>query len=377
MIYLDNAATTYPKSEAVYATMDYTNRNLAVNSGRGTYKVAEQASRIIAETKQMLLDLFSANGIADVVFTPSVTHAINQVLRGLNITSDTVIYLSPYEHNAVARTVVALQKEHDCRIAFIPIKEDLSIDLAQMEYNFSILPPDIVVINAISNVTGYMLPLEQICDAAKVYNAITIIDAAQAAGLIPLNLQTLAANIICFAGHKTLGGPFGIGGFVIRKSLALALRPVFTGGTGSDSLNTGMPVSSPAKFEAASPNIIAVSGLRAALLENDPAEHFLVLKSLTDYLIQSLSTIPKVRILGYLEDNIGIISFVVDGYESGDVGKILDEEYDIAVRTGYHCAPFIHCHLNDADYAGTVRIGLGRYTTKEDINTLASALRTL
>lgn len=377
MIYLDNAATTYPKHEAVYSAMDDANRRLSVNAGRGSYNAAREASSLIEETRSQILTLFHAKDIADAVFTPSVTHAINQVLRGYQLGPDSVVYITPYEHNAVARTIADLQKSTGCRVEFIPLKEDLTIDLDQSEYAFSVLPPDLVVMNAVSNVTGYILPIKELCSLAKEYNCMTMIDSAQAAGLIPIDLQNLQADIICFAGHKTLEGPFGIGGFVIRRSATDLIAPVFTGGTGSNSLNTDMPVSMPGRYEASSPNIVAIAGLHAALEYCIIDEHYKTLHDLSQYLINGLNTVQKVNILGLTEDNIGIVSFVVDGYSSGDVGVILNDEFDIAVRTGYHCAPYIHEFLHDTDSVGTIRVGLGRFNTEQDIDALISALKTL
>ena len=377
MIYLDNAATTYPKHEAVYSAMDDANRRLSVNAGRGSYDAAREASSLIEETRIQILNLFHAKDIADAVFTPSVTHAINQVLRGFPLGSDSVVYITPYEHNAVARTVSDLQKSTGCRVEFIPLKDDLTIDLDQSEYAFSMLPPDLVVMNAVSNVTGYILPIKELCALAKEYSCMTVIDSAQAAGLIPIELQNLQADIICFAGHKTLEGPFGIGGFVIRKSASAMIAPVFTGGTGSNSLNTDMPESMPGRYEASSQNIVAIAGLHAALEQCNIDEHYKILQDLSQYLINGLISVPKVNILGLTENNIGIVSFVVDGYSSGDVGVILNDEFDIAVRTGYHCAPYIHDYLHDRESDGTIRVGLGRFNTIRDIDALIKALHTL
>lgn len=377
MIYLDNAATTYPKHEAVYSAMDDANRRLSVNAGRGSYDAAREASSLIEETRSQILNLFHAKDIADAVFTPSVTHAINQVLRGFPLGADSVVYITPYEHNAVARTIADLQNSTGCRVEFIPLKEDLTIDLDQSEYAFSMVPPDLVVMNAMSNVTGYILPIKELCALAKEYSCMTVIDSAQAAGLIPIDLQKLQADIICFAGHKTLEGPFGIGGFVIRKSATAMIAPVFTGGTGSNSLNTDMPESMPGRYEASSQNIVAIAGLHAALELCNIDEHYKTLHDLSQYLINGLNSVQKVNILGLTENNIGIISFVVDGYSSGDVGVILNDEFDIAVRTGYHCAPYIHEFLHDKDSNGSIRVGLGRFNTEQDIDTLISALKTL
>ena len=377
MIYLDNAATTYPKYEAVYSAMDDANRRLSVNAGRGSYDAAKEASTLIEETRNQILTLFHAKDIADAVFTPSVTHAINQVLRGYQLGPDSVVYITPYEHNAVARTIADLQKSTGCRVEFIPLEEDLTIDLDQTEYAFSMVPPDLVVMNALSNVTGYILPIKELCDLAKEYSCMTVVDSAQAAGLIPVDLRSLQADVVCFAGHKTLEGPFGIGGFVIRKSSESLIAPVFTGGTGSNSLNTDMPESMPGRYEASSQNIVAIAGLHAALEQCNIDDHYKIMQDLSQYLINGLNSVPKVNILGMTENNIGIVSFVVDGYSSGDVGVILNDEFDIAVRTGYHCAPYIHDFLHDRESDGTIRVGLGRFNTIRDIDALIKALHTL
>lgn len=258
MIYLDNAATSFPRPESVYAAMDHANRNFSVNAGRGGYKVAREASELIQNTKLEIAKLFHCNGLADVVFTPSITQAMNQIINGLNINHNTVIYISPYEHNAVARTVEAVRIKTGCEVCFLPLDEaSLEIDLSKMKYLFHEKKPDVVISTVISNVTGYRLPVEKIFEEAKTYEALTIADAAQAAGLIKIEYALFHADILAFAGHKTLCGPFGIGGFVIRKGLALS--HVLTGGTGSDSLNLKMPEESPGRYEAGSENIVAIA----------------------------------------------------------------------------------------------------------------------
>ena len=377
MIYLDNAATTFPKPEFVYSEMDRINRSLAVNAGRGSYKAAKEAAQIIDETKQLLLKLFHAQGIADIILTPSITHAINQILGGLAYDGSATVYISPYEHNAVARTLNMLQEKYRFDIEFIPLDDDLKIDLKKTEYQFTQKAPSIVIINKISNVTGYILPAEQVFHIAKKYGAVTIMDAAQAAGLVDIDMTSNDADIICFAGHKTLYGPFGIGGFALKHGIELQVS--FAGGTGSNSLNLKMPDRSPARYEAASQNILAVAGLHAALSVVDQKQHLQHSVEMTDYLLTKLSSLTNIKLMGTYSDGstLGIVSFVVDGYTSDDIGNILDDEFDIAVRTGYHCAPYIHEYLKDKDYAGTVRIGTGLFTTKEDVDRLIEALETL
>ena len=377
MIYLDNAATTFPKPERVYTALETANRELSFNAGRGSYKAARAASAIIDDTKNRLLSLFHATGYADIVFTPSVTHALNQVLNGLDLTGNSVIYVSPYEHNAVARTVYQLSVNFGASVKMLPLTKDLQIDLEKAKYQFSINSPSVVILNALSNVTGYILPVAEIFLMAKEYGAITVLDAAQAAGLIDLDMPALNADVLCFAGHKTLMGPFGIGGFLIKHGITL--KKVLTGGTGSASLTLDMPEEAPGRYEASSTNVVAIAGLNASLKGLDINEHRKTLRELTEYLLEALNGIPSVNLMGTFDTDktLGIVSFVVEGYQSDEVGIILDDEYDIAVRTGYHCAPYIHDYLGDKPYHGPIRSGIGQYNTKEDIDALISAIKSL
>ena len=377
MIYLDNAATTFPKPERVYTALETANRELSFNAGRGSYKAARAASAIIDDTKNRLLSLFHATGYADIVFTPSVTHALNQVLNGLDLTGNSVIYVSPYEHNAVARTVYQLSVNSGASVKMLPLTKDLQIDLEKAKYQFSINSPSVVILNALSNVTGYILPVAEIFLMAKEYGAIPVLDAAQAAGLIDLDMPALNADVLCFAGHKTLMGPFGIGGFLIKHGITL--KKVLTGGTGSASLTLDMPEEAPGRYEASSTNVVAIAGLNASLKGLDINEHRKTLRELTEYLLEALNSIPSVNLMGTFDTDktLGIVSFVVEGYQSDEVGIILDDEYDIAVRTGYHCAPYIHDYLGDKPYHGTIRIGIGQFNTKEDIDALISAIKSL
>ncbi len=375
MIYLDNAATSFPKSESVYQEMDRVNRTLSVNSGRGSYKAAKEANEIIVSTREKLLELFDAKGIADVILTPSITHAINQVLYGLELKSDSIVYLTPYEHNAVARCMELLRQKHGFTVKLLPLQKNLQIDLDKTQYEFSVNPPTLLIMNAVSNVTGYVLPIQQLSEMAKQYNGLVMIDTAQAAGLIDINMRKLQADIICFAGHKSLGGPFGVGGFLLRNGIELS--KYFAGGTGSNSLKLDMPDDAPGRYEASSPNIIAIAGLLAALKEVNVEKHYKRVLELTEYTKEKLKKIPQIRLLGDTSNQVGIVSFVVLGYNSNDIGEILDNEFDIAVRTGYHCCPYIHDFLGDKEYGGIIRVGIGMSTTEGEIISLLQAMGTL
>lgn len=376
MIYLDNAATTFPKPEIVYDIMDMWNRKKAVNAGRGGYKLAREASSMIADTKNIIRSLVGADITVPVVFSPSITVAMNQIVNGLNFKKNSVIYVSPYEHNAVARTLKLLSLRQELVIKELPLdKNTLEIDIERMKYEFSKEKPDAVFTTHISNVTGYILPIKDIFDEAKKYDAITVLDTAQSLGLVEVNINKIQADIIAFAGHKTLYGPLGIGGFI--NASRIELKPFIVGGTGSDSLNLDMPTTAEGKYESASSNIIAIAGLNAAIKNINQDNILANEKELTKYLICKLKNIKGIEIFSQEESEkqVGIVSFMVKNMNSDDVGTILDEDFDIAVRTGYHCAPYIHKYLKDMDKLGTVRVGLGQFNTKNDIDSLIDALK--
>ncbi len=377
MIYLDNAATTYPKPEAVYQKMDWANRSIAVNAGRGSYKVAQEASNLIEDTRKKLIEVVHGIGVEAVALTPSATISLNVILNGLAFSNGDVVYVSPYEHNAVARTLHRISREKGIRVEELPLKENLEIDLEKTKYEFMKDKPKCVCCTHVSNVTGYISPVEEIFLMAKEYGAITVMDAAQSFGLVDIDVRICKADFIVFAGHKTLYGPLGAAGFVDNSTINLI--PFIVGGTGSESLKLDMPQTKPGKYEAASKNVVAIAGLHEALSILNQKENFETEKKLTEYAVERLKTLKEVIL--YMpkksENHIGVISFNVKNYKSEDIGIILDEDFDIAVRTGYHCAPYVHKYLEDEKYLGTVRIGLGRFNTKEDIDQLVDAISKL
>lgn len=375
MVYLDNAATTFPKPEIVYEAMDKMNREGAVNAGRGSYKLAQNASKLIEETKELIRRLIHVDLSAAVIFSPSVTVAMNQIVNGLRLRDKAVVYLSPYEHNAVARSVHELARKKKFMVKEIPINSDLEIDLEKMKYEFVKDKPEAVFCTHVSNVTGYILPVKEIFEESKKYDCVNVLDSAQSMGLVDIRADLLQADIVAFTGHKTLYGPLGIGGFVNVSGIPLDV--FISGGTGSDSLNLEMPNGGESRYEAASCNIVAVAGLNAALKNINMELYMKHEKELSDYLIDKLSSMKEIKM--YLPSNqlqhVGIISFTVEGFNSEDIGIILDEDFDIAVRTGYHCAPFIHKYLKDTGALGTVRVGFGQFSTMDDIDRLVMGLK--
>lgn len=232
--YFDNAATTYPKPECVYQAMDSFSRSCGVSLGRGQHKLSSKASYIADETRQLLLQLFHCEN-KEVVFTNTATEALNIILNGINIPKGVNIYISPFEHNAVTRTLNHLQSITEFNIIELNVNKDGFVyDMKAIEKQFESANPYSVIISHASNVIGTIAPIENIFLLAKKYNAITIADMCQTAGLIDTDISSNIYDCIVFAGHKTLYGPLGISGFIGRN--VSMLSPLIYGGTGIESV---------------------------------------------------------------------------------------------------------------------------------------------
>lgn len=384
MIYLDNAATTYPKPEEVYEKMDMLTREMSVNAGRGSYELARKATDVINGTRAKLADFFGAEDVNDVVFASSATEAANRVLLGYDFKENMTVYVSPYEHNAVMRTLEAVRKKTGIQIKLLATDNKGYLDIEEIEYQFMCDEPDFVCINMASNVTGYILPFEKIAHMAKEYEAVVFADAAQAAGNIKINLKETDIDILIFAGHKSLYGLFGVGGFVTNSRIFerdKKLNPVIFGGNGEVSLNLDLPETGISKYEVGSLNVPAIGALKYGIdsIETDFNEIRQHEDKMFRYLLEKIEKLDGIIIFQKpekeeeFENHIAVISAAFEKYASDDAGTILDGEYNIAVRTGYHCAPLVHDVIGSKKYGGTIRISIGRYTTKEDIDRLVSA----
>lgn len=377
MIYLDNAATTFPKPECVYEALDRYHRTAAVNAGRGAYRASRDATKMIRDVKRTLVEMVKGRNKANVVFTPSATIAANQIIGGFQWSSDMTAYVSPYEHNAILRPLEMLRKRVGFRIEQLPLAEDLSIDLARTEAMFEQDPPAFVCATAVSNVTGYILPAAEIFTLAKKHRAFTLLDAAQSFGLQEIRIEDTKADAIVFAGHKSLYATFGIAGYFLRYGAEL--DEYLAGGNGVKSLELGMPGYAPERYEVGSMDTPAVAALQAALSWLDPKELRESEYQLMTRLIDGLKKIPSIHLYRAPDPRrqSNVLSFSLEGVESAIVGAVLDRDYDIAVRTGYHCAGLIHEHLKDAESRGTIRVSIGAFNTEEDIDALLSALRAM
>ena len=384
MIYLDNAATTFPKPECVYEACDAFARTGAVNAGRGAYKAARSATAMIRDVKVQLISLIDARDQAEVALAPSVTVALNQVIGGLPWSEGSVAYVSPYEHNAVLRPLELVRERVGIRIEELPLAPDLAIDLDACERAFAELPPDFVCVSAVSNVTGYVLPAREVFVRAKDANprAFALLDAAQAMGLVRLRFAQLRADAVTFAGHKTLYAPFGVGGVALKNGVELA--EMLAGGNGIRSEDPRMPRTMPEKLECGSADTVAIAGLAASLGWLRGRDLWAHERELMAYLLPQLAQVEGVTLYrAPLEDEdglgrqAGVVSFNLAGFRANEVAAILDKQADIAVRAGHHCAGRVHRHLRDREHDGTVRVSVGAFTTRDDIDALLATLRSI
>ncbi|MGN1399300.1 MAG: aminotransferase class V-fold PLP-dependent enzyme [Erysipelotrichaceae bacterium] len=372
MIYLDNAATTYPKPETVYLALDKANRN-AFNAGRGEYKESTEAFELIEDTRKKVAGFVGESGDR-VVFTSSATESLNMIINGIDLSDNDYVYVSPFEHNAVIRPLKNLQKSINFEIIILPFDQKTWEPLIDEIYNMFVLKkPKAVFISHISNVTGYIVPYEEIFKMSTKYNSINVLDCAQSYGII--NPSVTDTNYVIFAGHKSLYASFGIAGFLKLKDDNLKITKA--GGTGSNSLNPNMPNIMPYKYEAGSPNIVAIAALNEScswLLETDVESKE---KIIYNFMVSKLREISNIDI--YLPSGraFGVVSFNVHGYMADDVAAILNEEFDICVRSGYHCAPYVHDFIGSRAYNGTIRVSIGAFTTKEDVLQLINAVKDL
>ncbi len=378
MIYLDNAATTFPKPDCVYDKVNTVQRTIAVNVGRGSYSAAADAMRVVDETRQLMASFVGAAGPASVVFTPSATIAANEIILGLEWDSFKNIYVTPFEHNAIARPLFGKCQEHGIDIQMIPFDPQThELDMEELGRLFAMNPPDYVFLNHVSNVTGTIIPIEKIAKVSKDYGAVVVVDGSQSIGLIPVDISKMDIDYLVFAGHKNLYASWGIGGFICNSSYKL--KPTLSGGTGSDSLNLSMPDSAPYGFEFASPNIIAIASLNASLkwLEQETLEAISHHKNkLMQRLVEKLKDCDvQLYLPTDMANHTSVLSLNIPEYEADEVGVILNEDFDIAVRTGYHCAPYIHEFLKTVECKGTVRVSLGYFNTEDDVDALVDAIK--
>lgn len=374
MAYFDNAATTYPKPECVYEYMDKFYRESGGSAGRGQYALAQTAGNLISETRALIQDLLHCPA-KQVVFTPTATIALNIIIQGIVKAGAKNIYISPFEHNAVTRTLHAYENEGIIKVHQLNIDGNLNYNLEKIRYQFDSVKPDAVIVSHASNIIGLIAPVEDIFACAKKYDALTVADMAQSAGLVDCNVGMESFDFAVFAGHKTLYGPTGISGFVMKPEIKLPA--VIYGGTGFESANQDMPESIPERFEMGTINIVGIAGLNAALkwIQKKTIEKIYQKEEANRRtLLALLEKYEFIKVVGCIEDRkyVGIVSCLLDGISSDSAGSIFNEQ-GISVRTGLHCAPLAHEFINTFP-AGTVRFSVNYFTNEEDFEQLQGTL---
>ena len=414
-IYLDNAATSFPKPEEVpRAVYDYMTK-LGTNVNRGGYATAYDAETVVFECRELIGALFHAPDYKNVVFTRNITESLNVVLKGLLRSGDHVI-VSSMEHNAVMRPIRQLEKK-GINFTRVQCESDGSL---KPEKLLSCLRPDTkaVVMTHASNVFGTMLPIQEVGAFCKENGLIFILDSAQTAGVFPIDMEKMHIDILCFTGHKGLLGPQGIGGFILRDELVLKIEPLISGGTGSLSNVETVPEFMPDRFEAGTPNLPGIFGLHAALnwlrklgeadllkgenlKENSAVQevfgktpfsveqcfsaalekirkHELQLTAEFLKMLDPLEKEGKLKIIGKKDTEMrtGVVSIQTLTRELSDTAFQLDTRYGIMTRVGLHCAPSAHKTMGTYP-TGTIRFSFGFANTDQEVKIAADALREL
>lgn len=376
-IYLDNAATSYPKpKEVADAVYDFMVNN-GTSSGRGSYKKAMQSDRIVYECRKLIGKLFNFDDPKKVVFTSNITDSLNIAIRGILKENDHVI-TSSLEHNAVWRCLKTLEKERNIKIDTVECSKD-GITNSEDIKKYIKEDTKLIVFTQASNVLGTIQPIREIGKIARENNITFLVDAAQSAGAMNVDVKADNIDILAFTGHKSLLGPMGTGGLVINTDIDI--KPMKAGGTGGDSAYEYQPDYYPNHLEAGTSNVSGIAGLREAVkfLNREGVENIHNKeKAITKYALEKLQTVKDIEIYGPKDSEkiLGVISFNIKDKRPEDVGLILDQKYDIMLRAGLHCAPTAH-EVIGTKQRGTLRIGIGYFNEKEDIDKLVYALNNL
>lgn len=389
MIYLDNAATTWPKHRELFEQMVSRYMEIGVSPGRGSYDHAILAADCINDARKNIARFFNAPADGQVVFTANATDALNQVLFGLLQEGNRVI-TTRLEHNSVLRPLYHLQQTKGVRADLVSFDKQGFIHPENLrkaldEALVKDEPIDLVVCNHVSNVLGTVQPITELGAICEEYGVPLLVDCSQSAGHVPVNMQKSKASAIVFTGHKSLYGPTGIGGLILHPNLEISSTRF--GGTGVDSRSLIHTQALPYKLEAGTHNLMGIIGLSLAidnLREKNVAQLHKEECGLARRLYQGLKKITGVSLYGgtafqsndHVGDDhqIGLFSATVRGISSEDLSAILDADFDIAVRAGLHCAPLVHEELGTGEL-GTIRFSLGQYTTETEIEQTIEAMK--
>ena len=379
-IYLDQASTSFPKAPGVaQAMVDYQTMN-GVNVNRGCYSSAYSAEEVIYETRQLLAELFHFSKCKNVIFTPNVTTSLNFILKGFLKPGDHIL-VSAMEHNAVMRPVVQLAS---LGISFdrIPCRTDGSMILEKVEELIRPETKAIVTLHA-SNVCGTRMPLDALGEICQRHQLYFVVDSAQTAGIVPINMDKMHIDALAFTGHKGLRGPQGTGGFLVSQELAEQMEPLISGGTGSVSHTEDIPDFMPDRFESGTPNLPGIYGLHEALLYLKTHSLQAINEkelSLTGYFLEQLQALDDtgrhIRIIGKkdLTNRNAVVSIQTPEIDMSQVAWQLDNEYGVMTRVGLHCAPNAHKPLGTYP-AGTIRFSFGPENTKNELDFAIQGLK--
>ncbi|MBN1426267.1 aminotransferase class V-fold PLP-dependent enzyme [Candidatus Fermentibacteria bacterium] len=379
VIYLDNAATSWPKPPCVAEAMTRFMADVGANPGRSGHRLAVQAARVVYGAREAVAELFNAPDPLRVVFGANATEAINLALHGFLRPVDHVI-TSSMEHNSVMRPLREKARQ-GVDLTVVPCSSQGLLDPADFEA--AIRPTTrLIVLTHASNVTGTLLPVADVGRIAREHDVLLLVDAAQTAGAYPIDVVADAIDLLAFSGHKSLYGPMGTGGLVIGDRVDVArLEPLKRGGSGSRSEREEQPEFLPDLCESGTPNAVGLAGLAAGVrwvatrgVEQIRSHEM----ALTEELLRGLENITGVTVCGPRDARrqTATVSFTIAGAETSDVGLRLDDDHGIMCRVGLHCAPSAHKTLGTFP-GGTVRFGLGAFTTAEEVETAVDAVASL
>ena len=376
MIYADNACTSFPKpkqtADAVYNYIAQT----GVNINRGGYASSYEASDIVFDCRELLSGFFNAEDCRNVVFTQNITQSLNIVLKGFLKPKDHVL-CSSMEHNAVMRPLCQLQKQ-GVEFDRIPCDSEVFLQFDEIE---KLIKPNTkaIVMQHASNVCGSIMPVERVGALCREHGLRFIVDSAQTAGILPIDMQKMNIDALCFTGHKSLLGPQGIGGFILKEGFAAEIEPLISGGTGSISHTEQIPDFMPDRFEPGTLNLPGIAGLKAGIewiqakgIDNIFAHEM----DLTKRFIDAVRGIKQLKIAGPqgIDNRTGVVSVYTDKRDLSETAYTLDSRFDIQTRVGLHCAPSAHKTLGTYP-AGTIRFSFGVFNTSDDIEAVINALQ--
>jgi cysteine desulfurase / selenocysteine lyase len=376
MIYLDSAATSWPKPPVVLDTMTEYLREAGGNPGRSGHRLSVAAARYVYDTREALAELFHAPDPLRIVLCLNVTHALNLALLGLLAPGDRVI-TTGMEHNSVMRPLRQLERD-GVVVTVVGCRPDGSLDLEAMRQ--AVTPGvRLVVVTHASNVVGTILPIEEIARIAHQAGALLLVDAAQTAGAFPIDVMEADIDLLAFTGHKGLQGPPGTGGLIIGSGVDIhQLDPLMRGGTGSRSESQEQPVDLPDKYESGTQNCPGIAGLGAGvrwILDRSVAAVRAYELEMTAALVNGLRSVKGVTVYGTTDPSrsVAVVSCRVDGHRVSEVGLRLDDEFGILCRVGLHCSPAAHQTIGTFP-EGTIRLAPGVLTTMQDIEATVDAM---